>query len=297
MLAALKQFVRQRAKALLRHQWRPIIAPYTKLFDPSYDPSHYSLLNLVEASETGPLLLWPPRPIPSGPTEVVVVSPHLDDAPLSLGGRMLQWGRRCTVLDLFSTVSWWRLPIDSYEDPRIQQCRDAEEDLMAHLTGATIRRVGLPEAPRRGYALSDIFTTEILPTEAAGETIRAAVTALAGEGAYQWFLPLCVGNHVDHRIARDASLDALLAANVSTDRIRFYEDLPYATKTPGFLDYGDFVPGRKLELAELTPINVTLKKMLLRAYWSQLTNAQITAVADYAQRSGRITIERVWKLS
>lgn len=210
---------------------------------------------------------------------------------------MLQWGRRCIVLDLFSTVSWWRFPIESHEDARIQQSRDAEEDLVAELTGATIRRIGLMEAPRRGYRLDDIFTAEILPTEAAGATVQSAIASLAAEGSFHWYLPLAVGNHVDHRITRDAALPALLAAGVPPDRIRFFEDLFYAAQTPGLQDFSNFIPGRRLVLAEQTPIDVKRKLSLLHVYYSQLTESQIKSVGDYATRFGNTPVERLWTLA
>jgi LmbE family N-acetylglucosaminyl deacetylase len=262
-----------------------------RLFEPGF-----SLTDPVAQSEEGPVLLWPPRTIPDGPLKYVIVSPHLDDAPLSLGGRMLQWGRQCLVLDLFSTVSWWRLPIASHEDPKIQRCRDAEEDLVAELTGATIRRVGLMEAPRREYPLGEIFTADIRPDDVAGETVRAAVASLAREGDYVWFLPMAVGNHVDHRIARDSTLSALLAANAPPERIRFFEDLYYAARLDGVPDFSDFVPGRKLIVADETWIDVGLKMTLLRAYWSQLTLSQIVSVGEYARRIGSRPVERTWNL-
>lgn len=290
VLQRVRQLVRRQAKRVLRRHWRPIVSPYVRLFEPGF-----SVTDPVAQSEEGPVLLWPPRTIPDGPLRYVIVSPHLDDAPLSLGGHMLQWGRQCLVLDLFSTVSWWRLPIESHEDPKIQQARDAEEDLVAELTGATVRRVGLMEAPRRGYPLGEIFTADIRPDDDAGERVRGAVSSLAREGDYIWYLPLGVGNHVDHRIARDSALPALLAANVPVERIRFHEDLYYAARLEGVPDFSDFVPGRRLAVAEETSVDVGLKMTLLRAYWSQLTLSQIVSVGEYARRSGRRQVERTWK--
>lgn len=291
VLARVRQLVRRQAKRILRRHWRPIVSPYVRLFEPGF-----SVTDPVAQSEEGPVLLWPPRTIPDGPLRYVIVSPHLDDAPLSLGGHMLQWGRRCLVLDLFSTVSWWRLPIESHEDPKIQQCRDAEEDLVAELTGATVRRVGLMEAPRRGYPLGEIFTADVRTDEAAGKTVQTSVMKLASEGEYVWYLPLGVGNHVDHRIARDSALAALLAANVPEERIRFFEDLYYAARLDGVPDFSDFVPRRKLVVADEAWIDVGLKMTLLRAYWSQLTLSQIVSVGEYARRMGRRQVERTWKL-
>jgi hypothetical protein len=276
----LNQSLKNFAKRLLG--WRKIVPPYVRLFDPAASDAAF---------------YWRPHRPPPGQPQFVIVSPHLDDAPLSLGGHMLQWGRRCIVLDLFSTVSWWRFAIESHEDPRIQLSRDAEEDLVAELTGATIRRVGLMEAPRRGYRLDDIFTAEIVPTEAAGKTMQCPITSLAAEGSFRWYLPLAVGNHVDHRITRDSALPALLAAGVTPDRIRFFEDLFYSAQTPGIHDFSHFVPGRRLLLAEQTTIDLKRKISLLHVYYSQLNESQIKSVGDYAMRFGNRAVERLWKLA
>src|SRR5579862_4065223 len=175
----MKNFLR----SILRGKWRPIAVPHHRLFDPD-DAAMENVLSLCDGSRTlaevphisglsrldllrmahrGLLLLWPqpPAPPPTGEPKIIIVSPHLDDAALSLGGQMLRWKSDCLVLNIFSTVSWWRLPYDSPTDRRIQVTRDAEEDLMAKLVGCHVRKLGFLEAPRRGYTLDNIFTAEI----------------------------------------------------------------------------------------------------------------------------------------
>ena len=116
-----------------------------------------------------------------------------------------------------------------------------------------------------------------------------------------WYLPLAVGNHIDHRIARDAALDGLGRANIPGTNVRFYEDLPYAAQVPGVQDYTDFiastVPGCKLEPIERIEI-ASLKERLLRLYFSQLTRVQINSVQEYASRiDAKSPCERLWGFS
>jgi LmbE family N-acetylglucosaminyl deacetylase len=310
--------------SILRRNWRPIAVPHYRLgfgdesvkaspwrealelADGSRTLSEISRLTKIPATELarqsrgGMLILWPDRlaPLPSKQPDIIILSPHLDDAALSLGGQMLQWKDRCQAVDVFSSVSWWRLPYDSPTDARIQQTRDAEEDLMSRLVGCHVRKLGFLEAPRRGYSLDQLFTAEISPNdEETRQEMRLRLRELINRGGQQWFLPLAVGHHVDHRLARDVALAELLAANVPADRIYFYEDLFYAAQTPGVADYASFIPGHRLKPTEQMPIDAKMKTRLLQVYGSQLTWAQLRMVRDYATRFGRRPVERVWKLA
>jgi LmbE family N-acetylglucosaminyl deacetylase len=307
-------------RSILRSGWRPIAVPHHRLLGVE-DAAIAKLLSLCDGSrmlrevsgvsnipgvrlidyaQDGMLILWPEpiAPPPAKSPKIIIVSPHLDDAALSLGARMLKWKHRCLVLDIFSMASWWRFPFDSPSDPRIQLVRDAEEDLMAKLVGCQVQKMGLPEAPRRGYTLENLFTAEMLPQDAeVAETIRGRLQPFMSDPHQQWFLPLGVGNHVDHRLARNTVLAALLQANVPPQRIRFYEDLFYAAQSPGIPDFTEFIPGHRLKLAEQTPIDVRMKTRLLQVYGSQLTWSQIRMVQQYAHRFGSHPVERCWALA
>jgi LmbE family N-acetylglucosaminyl deacetylase len=270
--------------------------------------SGISIAQLMDEAEgDGPLLLWPmhrplrPHEQRDGGATGIILSPHLDDAPLSLGSKML-WTAGCRVIDVFSRVSWWRFPLSDEVLPLVQRTRDAEEDLIARLTTDRLaERWGLAEAPLRGYPLKEIFTTD-RKTEAAAthEVIRARVRELATPDAkkQRWFLPLGVGNHIDHRIARDAALDGLRDAGVPAGQVEFYEDLPYAAQQPGVQDFSDFLaaslPSARLAVTTRYPVH-PLKRRLLRAYRSQLTASQIESVYEYACRiDARQPCERQW---
>jgi hypothetical protein len=172
------------------------------------------------------------------------------------------------------------------------------EDLMAHIVRCQVHKMGLPEAPRRGYTLDSIFTTEIrLDDVNTAQSIRDRLQPSIADNHSQWYLPLAVGNHVDHRLARDTVLSALLQANVPPQRIRFYEDLFYAAQLPGIHDFTSFIPGHPLKLAEQTRIDVRSKCRLLQVYGSQLTWSQIRMVEQYARRFGFRPVERCWALA
>jgi LmbE family N-acetylglucosaminyl deacetylase len=325
MLDSLKTW----AKSWLLGNWYPILLPHCRVSNDGLTtldndkPKHLTpelaaALDLCDGTRTlaqlsgsanvsrailagertaGTLLLWP-HPVPPAPpalhdeTKTIILSPHLDDAALSLGAWMIaRQSKPLLVLDVFSTVSWWRFDIGPKVLPRIQAARDAEEDLVMRLCGASIQRWSLAEAPLRGYPLKEIFVADKLPEAAqAHDFIRRRVReAAAAHPKAEWFVPLCIGNHVDHRIARDAALDGLRDAGVEAKRVTFHEDQPYAAQEPGPRDFSGFLT-KIMPAARLVPVlgepvvSYAMKLRLLRVYYSQLTAGQITAVGAYARK-------------
>jgi LmbE family N-acetylglucosaminyl deacetylase len=254
---------------------------------------------LVQAQDEGLIILWR-APVPKEPPRLagqphtIIVSPHPDDAALSCGGRMLS-GTGVLVINALSRAAWWRFSRAAGDLEKIQACRAEEEQLVSRLSGAEIRGLDLPEALLRGHSLEGVFSAS--PGEQdreASEAIGRAVTDLAGRHSLaHWFLPLAVGNHIDHRIARDAALAALQSAGVRPTHLHFYEDLPYAAKLGPAADFSAQVPGLKLNEQTLEIDDVLDWKIeLLRAYWSQFTWGSLAELRRYARAVGG---EVVWE--
>ena len=157
------------------------------------------------------------------------------------------------------------------------------------------RTFGLSEAPLRGYAMNELFTAPVRSDDAAThETIRSAMSALKRQHpAANWILPLGIGGHVDHRLARDATLAALTDEG-HAGPVWFYEDLPYAALNNGVADRSTFLHGRTLKAQYLSTGHARDKKYVLAAYWSQLVQQQIKLVDDYPRRVGMLQDERLW---
>jgi LmbE family N-acetylglucosaminyl deacetylase len=253
---------------------------------------------LVEAQENDLLILWRsavPKESPklAGPPKAIIVAPHPDDAALSCGGRMLA-GQDVLVVNVFSKTAWWRFQMDESDIERIQGCRAMEEAVVSRLSGAEIRGLELPEALLRGHKLDEVFKAAPGKRDRdVIESIKQMVGDLAVKHAQaDWFLPLGVGDHIDHRIARDAAREALTAAGVGAGRLHFYEDLPYAAKEKD-ADFSGKAPGLKLAKSVLKIEEVIGWKVeLLRAYWSQFTRGSLEELKDYA---GRVGGEVVWE--
>jgi len=170
---------------------------------------------------------------------LVVLSPHLDDAVLSCGGRIahvVAAGARVRVVTVFTRDEpeeppselardlrrWWKLPAGE-----VMRRRRAEDEAACHQLGAEPIHLDLPEAPyrldddgRARYADLRALFGEVHPGDAALVTLLAEKLA-AGEWADDEMIgPLGVGNHVDHQIVRRALERARPGA-------RLYEEFPY----------------------------------------------------------------------
>lgn len=144
----------------------------------------------------------------------LVVSPHLDDAVLSVPGLIgarVRSGERVVVLTVFS------------EGDASHAERRAEDLAALAVLGAEAQHLGLRDAPQR-LGLPRSFRDLVLTPLPAGDA-EALARALAGRvralapGCV--LLPLGVGEHLDHR--------AVHAAHPRlSGRVGFYEDRPYA---------------------------------------------------------------------
>lgn len=162
--------------------------------------------------------------------KLLVVSPHFDDAPLSLGQAMVDGElsiHRVTVGVLFGRTNWtkWFHPTRG-RWPLGSAIRFGEEVVNARRFGYRFRVAGFEEAVLRNGSLDT--TTFLDPTF---DPTTSPVLALVldrmrrwAEGADVVIAPLGLGDHIDHRLAAHAG--GLMAAERS---VCFYEDRPYAS--------------------------------------------------------------------
>jgi len=181
----------------------------------------------------------------SGPTRIVL-SPHLDDAVLSLGGSIAAWraaGERVLVVTFatgappdgtrFSKVArgmhdQWKLAPD-----RVVASRRGEDERALARVGADLVHIGDLDAIYRG-ALYPGWKEMFAPPDRSDpmrRSVARAIDVLSAEvpGA-TFYAPLAVGDHVDHALVHE---EAMKARGV---RMHFYEDLPYAAKRAGALE-------------------------------------------------------------
>jgi LmbE family N-acetylglucosaminyl deacetylase len=228
--------------------------------------------------------------------KVLVVSPHFDDVPLSLG-QSLRDGRlsECdvSVRVVFGQTNWsTRLHPTRRRAPLVTAWRRCEEAVAARIFGYRIRSEGFEEAIlRTGELDSSIFRGEAdARADPLTEPIRARMAAWRAEADEMW-VPAGLGRHIDHRIVACAAAE--LVAD-GTRGVSFYEDRPYAS----FLD-DDAIAGELEELGlDLEPVDVSgpiaesTQRTVARCYPSQMDDF-FREAQRHDRSSGRP--ERLWK--
>ena len=170
-------------------------------------------------------------------SKLVIFSPHLDDAVLSLGAtisREVAAGREVEVVSCFTSGP----PLDSIQpEHRVfgdYSMRREEDKRAITALGAKFRWLDLheriwrqPPLPKsRGVFPTHVFATPPKMDDFAElKSIRAALADYLDAGA-TIYAPLAIGHHVDHVEVALASLREVLGRG-AFDRIHFYED-PYA---------------------------------------------------------------------
>src|SRR5689334_17582065 len=111
--------------------------------------------------------------------------------------------------------------------------RRVEDERFAYFAEASVVFLDLPDAVFRGYEGDDqLLGPRRLDDDSPVAILRTEIARLEPQAVY---LPLAVGNHVDHQLCRDAGV-ALLAEPRSwvmpgpawAGKVVFYEDFPYA---------------------------------------------------------------------
>lgn len=192
-----------------------------------------------------------------GSIDLLVLSPHYDDAALSCGGEIARCtasGQRVVVVNIFSEppsdgdlsdfavehLERWRRSAGAPRDlaEHVVDVRRAEDQAALERLGAESIRLGLPDAifRRAGGTDHPYRTLESLfgpidPREASLAAVVAGRLAEVPEVGRRTRIlaPLGVGGHVDHRLARAAAEEWRDIAGVD---IAYYADLPYAADPP-----------------------------------------------------------------
>lgn len=259
-----------------------------------------------------------------GPIDVVVLSPHFDDAALSLGAALHRWtadGQRVVVATLcggapapgplspFAAAHharWAAAAGAQWGDAAaVVEARRVEDRHANAILGAESWTLDVADAiyrtiHHRGRSLwpyadeTALFGTPHRREAALG---RAAADTLAGIGPLapdvRWLVPLAIGGHVDHRMARAAGE---LAAWRARRAVRYFADYPYA-RTPGAAARALAAEPRSLLAVDDTLAvgddDVAAKVAAVAAFRSQLSTFWPSDAAMEADVRG--WTERVWR--
>jgi LmbE family N-acetylglucosaminyl deacetylase len=248
--------------------------------------------------------------VTAGTFQHIFVEPHFDDVALSCGGTvraLADAGARALVVTLFGGKPGEAVVVTAFAAGQHERwgaeadpigVRIAEQEAALELLGVTTwERLHWLDAIYRGdqYLSDDDLFGPVKPDDAPlVEQIRDALSVVRQQNpGATWYVPLGVGNHVDHQIA--------LAACRDFPGLRLYEDFPYAHRYPGS------VAARAAELGARPADRVDISAQLdtkiaaIGRYVSQIptlfgdADSMARAVREFA-REGEVDLERFWVL-
>jgi LmbE family N-acetylglucosaminyl deacetylase len=231
------------------------------------------------------------------PSQVIVISPHADDAAFSLAATLkvlVSAGSAVRIINCF-TLSRYAPFTGANSKISVITRRRHEEEAFRHSLGgnSTSEDLGLVDAPARtGAGLRGILASHLSANDIAETVDLLAESLKDAQEDTAIMAPLAIGNHSDHYIARQAALVKYL------DRpIAFYEDLPYAA-TAGKASIENTIQQTSERLdEELQPLlfhwpgDATWKQQSCQHYKSQVSAEGIQKILDYMERTFG---ERLW---
>ena len=239
--------------------------------------------------------------------KIVVLSPHRDDAAFSLSLSISHWlsvGHTVTILNVF-TRSMYAPYSDAEAKPEgerldyVSALRKREDEKFLAALGGHVKMVDLDvvDAPiRLKCDASIVCDMDVQADDFAIPRIQEGLAKLVKSHDTALVLPLGLGHHVDHRTARDVSLDLS-----STVPCAFYEELPYAMRDGVRVDLSRFREDASTRLHEaLYPVQchgthtrpTDWKRRLALGYESQIDAGLADAIANFSHRYHGA--ERLW---
>jgi len=220
-----------------------------------------------------------------------ILSPHIDDAFLSIGGSILNWrskGIKVKVYNIFS-ISDWTSPnsisglnylLDVRENTDL---RKNEEKEVGELTDFKYEFWNFLDFPlREGFSQTENENME-------DEILNKLQQCLNFDDVF--FFPLGVG-HVDHVLIHEISVKFIdKGYNIS-----YFEDMPHLSW--GNLEYKSFYDSQtKTKFPVCEKINFTRKADIAKRYKSQVTGEWINSIKTYAYNQlDNEYYERYWNL-
>src|SRR5258708_4343184 len=223
----------------------------------------------------------------------MILSPHCDDVPLSLGAALLNqsFGVEPLVPVFFSVSRYTKNGLGCAAE--VTALRNSEELRASSTAGYAASFLGFPEPfVRPGFnSFNAVFDTRRNEEDdPIWPSVRKVTERLLTKNGGLTIVPLACGGHIDHRIVHRSVL-AACATNPEL-QIGFYEDWPYCA----FLTESEIL-ARIPSLPGITfrPVLIDRgleeKLGLLQVYQSQIRPEQLEGLRKYWNRKGG---ERVW---
>lgn len=229
----------------------------------------------------------------------LVISPHLDDAILSLGGFLQKHNdKNDLVFTLFNTA--WTILEGNYSVQKITEINLTEEKGVINLIGCQHKFGGYDEALLRGYKnWNDELRLD--DEEILLNSIVNQINTLIEENNFtEVFFPLAVGKHVDHVLVYEASKKIINHLDNKNIKVAFYEDLPYAIYGGKDERLDEVKNDYTLSASQVNISNYFQKKYeYLKFYKSQLTEDDLEKIKKYAYNnvSESDISENIWLIN
>jgi len=243
--------------------------------------------------------------------DTIIISPHLDDAALSCGGQislMTRAGQTVLIVTVMAgepeepvITSYAQTLHDRWQLKSNAVVSRRQEDIIAaQILGADVLHFEFPDCIYRldtstgapCYLSDEEIFGDINPGDS--DIINKVAERLAAlPRSKEIIVPLGVGNHVDHQIARQAT------ELVFGRDLLYYEEFPYAAE-PGAYDLvvGESPSRWHTETIPLPEEALQMKIKAISAYISQLSTF-FENQQDLERQVRRFTVavggERIWR--
>lgn len=247
----------------------------------------------------------------------VVLSPHLDDAALSLGGTIARWTaarERILVVTVAAGSPPPGASLSSFAaslhrawgigSADVVALRRREDEAAMAILGADAERLERLDAvyrlPQRYDGDAALLGEPALEDRLGLDLASDLAPILAASPQAEILAPLAVGGHVDHRVVHRVATELARQGR----EVCFYEDFPYAAR-PSAVEDRRAAIGSTLEPVTLD-IAATLDRKVaaVLAYASQIDalfggiEPARAAILAYAQAIGSgVPAERIWRLT
>ncbi len=250
-------------------------------------------------------------------TTHVYLSPHFDDAVLSCGAlihRQTRAGERVVVLTVCAGVppagplsdfaqalhARWGVTAEA-----VRATRQTEDQTALRRLGAEAHYLAVPDCIYRRapetlaflYASEEALFGPMAPAEQAlSHSLAAQLAAwLTAWPAVQGYLPLGIGQHVDHQLTR-------LAAEQLPQAWLYYEDYPYAARVPETPAWAGLASQLRAHPLAVEDQDIEAYCQAVADYRSQVSSfwpdegAMRAALREFCVRTGRPEV-RLWARS
>lgn len=223
----------------------------------------------------------------------LILSPHYDDAPLSLGAALLAgvFGENPEVAIVFSRSKYTKDLPGTGDVEIVSATRAAEERQAAEKMGYRVSFLGFGETyARKGYIKwQHIYDLRREQDDEIWPGVLSTLERLA-EHEDLILAPLGCGDHIDHRIVREALIHCV--RRKPDLRVGFYEDLPYCEELSDSAIMEKVSALGALNLRPMiTSVGIEAKMAVLGCYQSQFDPEDLDPVRRYWLRRGG---ERMW---